>query len=149
MKNLDGRTKAYKELCNKIAYADNVKLIGFKGETVTVQSTFSHFDNSYIGEGAPHKCDYLKALIARGVTEQIQHRRLAKKNFKEYLALKLIAQIGFNPKQKKWYGWSHRAIHGFGIGSEFWRDTEKTKKRICKTLDDCKLAASEFAESVS
>ena len=26
--------------------------------------------------------------------------------------------IGFNPEQQKWYGWSHRAIFGFGIGSE-------------------------------
>ncbi|WP_138438568.1 hypothetical protein [Marinobacter alexandrii] len=25
--------------------------------------------------------------------------------------------IGFNPKEQKWYGWSHRAIFGFGIGS--------------------------------
>lgn len=27
-------------------------------------------------------------------------------------------QIGFNEKEQKWYGWSHRAIFGFGIGSE-------------------------------
>ncbi len=26
--------------------------------------------------------------------------------------------IGFNPDEKKWYGWSHRAIFGFGVGSE-------------------------------
>lgn len=26
--------------------------------------------------------------------------------------------IGFNAKEQKWYGWSHRAIFGFGIGSE-------------------------------
>ena len=25
--------------------------------------------------------------------------------------------IGFSEKEQKWYGWSHRAIHGFGIGS--------------------------------
>lgn len=25
--------------------------------------------------------------------------------------------VGFNPKEQKWYGWSHRAIYGFGIGS--------------------------------
>lgn len=25
--------------------------------------------------------------------------------------------IGFNEKEQKWYGWSHRAIYGFGIGS--------------------------------
>ena len=25
--------------------------------------------------------------------------------------------IGFNPQEQKWYGWSHRALFGFGIGS--------------------------------
>jgi len=25
--------------------------------------------------------------------------------------------VGFNPKEQNWYGWSHRAIYGFGIGS--------------------------------
>lgn len=29
-----------------------------------------------------------------------------------------IASIGFNPVKQTWYGWSHRAIFGFGIGSE-------------------------------
>lgn len=27
-------------------------------------------------------------------------------------------QIGFNEKEQKWYGWSHRAIFGFGVGSK-------------------------------
>ncbi len=26
--------------------------------------------------------------------------------------------IGFNPNEQKWYGWSHRAIFGFGVGDE-------------------------------
>jgi len=26
--------------------------------------------------------------------------------------------IGFSEKEQKWYGWSHRAIYGFGIGDE-------------------------------
>ena len=29
-----------------------------------------------------------------------------------------VAAIGFNPTEAKWYGWSHRAMYGFGIGSE-------------------------------
>lgn len=24
--------------------------------------------------------------------------------------------IGFSPEEQKWYGWSHRAIYGFGVG---------------------------------
>jgi len=38
-----------------------------------------------------------------------------------------VCSVGFNPKTKKWYGWSHRAIKGF-----------KTR-----------AAASRFADSVS
>ena len=29
-----------------------------------------------------------------------------------------VCSIGFNEKEQKWYGWSHRAIFGFGIGSK-------------------------------
>jgi len=39
----------------------------------------------------------------------------------------VVCTIGYSPKNKKWYGWSHRAIHGF-----------KTKR-----------AAINFAEKVS
>jgi len=28
-----------------------------------------------------------------------------------------VVSIGYNPEENKWYGWSHRAIYGFGIGS--------------------------------
>jgi hypothetical protein len=29
-----------------------------------------------------------------------------------------VANMGFSEKEQKWYGWSHRAIFGFKIGSE-------------------------------
>lgn len=29
-----------------------------------------------------------------------------------------VHSIGFSPKNQKWYGWSHRAVYGFGIGSK-------------------------------
>ncbi len=29
-----------------------------------------------------------------------------------------ICSIGFCEKEQKWYGWSHRAMFGFGVGSE-------------------------------
>jgi hypothetical protein len=29
-----------------------------------------------------------------------------------------VCSIGFNEAEDKWYGWSHRAIFGFGVGSE-------------------------------
>jgi len=27
-----------------------------------------------------------------------------------------VCSIGFSPRQKKWYGWSHRAIFGYRVG---------------------------------
>lgn len=29
-----------------------------------------------------------------------------------------VCSIGFCEREQKWYGWSHRAIYGFGIGSK-------------------------------
>lgn len=30
--------------------------------------------------------------------------------------------IGFSKDEQKWYGWSHRAMYGFGIGSNVYKD---------------------------
>jgi hypothetical protein len=29
-----------------------------------------------------------------------------------------VCSIGFCEREQKWYGWSHRAMYGFGVGSE-------------------------------
>lgn len=59
--------------------------------------------------------------------------------------------VGFSEKEQKWYGWSHRAFCGFGIGDKakecYPSGTKEGNK--CKTLDDCKKAAIAFANSVS
>lgn len=62
--------------------------------------------------------------------------------------------VGFSEKEQKWYGWSHRAIHGFKIGDKCKGDLGLgdgyTFKEgdILKTLDDCKQRAIDFANSV-
>ena len=64
-----------------------------------------------------------------------------------------VCSIGFCEDEQKWYGWSHRAIFGFGVGSA-------VSKGDCiagafpigfkaKSLADAKRMAEEFAESVS
>ena len=80
-----------------------------------------------------------------------------------------ICTIGFCEKEQKWYGWSHRAIYGFGIGdvveegdsaaTSGWTDDylaahPEADRRVpvgfeAKTLDDAKRIAIAFAESVS
>ena len=80
-----------------------------------------------------------------------------------------VCSIGFCETEQKWFGWSHRAIYGFGIGnivkkgdctnSSGWTDeylVEHPEEDLrlpvgfeAKTLEDAKKMAIAFAESVS
>lgn len=68
-----------------------------------------------------------------------------------------VCSIGFNEAEQKWYGWSHRAIFGFGIGDKLFKErygNDKTHfskhgSKDIRTLSDAKLAAKRFARSVS
>lgn len=74
-----------------------------KGLEEAPDSYVSKIDGSYITfKGLEEN---LKFLIKRGIN-QIQ----------SYDGN--TACLGFNEDEQKWYGWSHRAIYGFGIGSE-------------------------------
>lgn len=82
---------------------------------------------------------------------------------------KLCCSIGFNERDQKWFGWSHRAIYGFGIGSvvdsedhccatsgwcdDYLAEHPELDTRLpvgfeAKNLDDAKRMAIAFAESV-
>lgn len=64
---------------------------------------------------------------------------------------------GLDEDKGIWYGWSHRAIHGFKVGDrifepEFGDDKTPFSKHGSKTikaLDDAKLSAERFSEYVS
>lgn len=63
-----------------------------------------------------------------------------------------VCSIGFSDKDQKWYGWSHRAIFGFGVG-DIVKDGDCAAKSLpvgfkAKTLDDAKKIASAFAACV-
>jgi len=68
-----------------------------------------------------------------------------------------ICSIGFNEAEQKWYGWSHRAICGFGIGDKIFNrkyGDENTKwnkrgKVTIRNLSEAKQAAKSFAKYVS
>ena len=80
-----------------------------------------------------------------------------------------VCSIGFSEQEQKWYGWSHRAIFGFGIGSvaaegdlcttsgwtdEYLAEHSEANKAvpvgfIARTLEDAKRMAIAFAEAVS
>lgn len=79
-----------------------------------------------------------------------------------------VETVGFSPKHQKWFGWSHRAIAGFGIGdvvkagsccaTSGWTDDylamhpERDRRLpvgfVAKTMDDARRMAIAFAECV-
>ena len=63
--------------------------------------------------------------------------------------------VGFCPRLQAWWGWSHRAMASFRVGSKVPKDfTGKQYEpgfcgRKLKTLDECRRAALAHAEGVS
>lgn len=66
----------------------------------------SKIDKSYLTfVGMEDKIDY---IVTNGLT-QVQNMNGVAGN---------SANIGFSEEEQLWYGWSHRAMYGFGIGSK-------------------------------
>lgn len=95
-----------------------------------------NLDGDYVGD--PDMADHLAEL---GITPE---RRTPTSS---------VCSVGFSEKSNKWYGWSHRAIHGFTIGDQV------EAGDVCedglpvgfeaKTMDDARKMAETFAASVS
>lgn len=81
-----------KKYLEMVAYKDTMDIIE---EPSMVWK--SKFDDSYMAHVGQE--EDIKFLADREITEQLTHG------------------VGFSPKHGKWYGWSHRAIFGFCIGS--------------------------------
>jgi hypothetical protein len=68
-----------------------------------------------------------------------------------------VCSVGFSVKDGKWYGWSHRAIFGFKIGSKCAPGHCHYKPLCCggrgqwtaRTVEDARQMACDFAEGVS
>jgi hypothetical protein len=75
------------------------------GGDITILEVVYTVDGFYY-VGATDQKDW---LIESGITEQIQPSN------GETLC---TCSIGFNPTKQQWFGFSHRASYGFGIGSE-------------------------------
>ena len=98
----------------------------------------SKYDDSYITLVGME--DNIKHLADKEITEELTHG------------------VGFSQKDKKWYGWSHRAIYGFEIGSTckkgdchyngsnlkeqeedaviFWQDVHHENVRCCGIVEE-------------
>ena len=64
-----------------------------------------------------------------------------------------VCSIGFCEKEQKWYGWSHRAIYGYGVGDEVTEGSCPSEYLPigfkAETLEDAKQIAKAMAASVS
>lgn len=105
-----------KEFLKEVAYTSIIDICGSDSEVYK-----SKFDDSYITHVGME--DTIKHLAEREITSELTHG------------------VGFSPKDGKWYGWSHRAIFGFEVGSE-------CKKGDChyngSTLDEQEADAIRF-----
>ena len=115
-------TKKLQTFINSISVIGDSRIEGDHGKIY-----YSKIDGSYLARvGLENELSY---LLKAGVTEQIQESGVDD-------GLSCSACIGFNPKEQKWFGWSHRAIFGFGIGSE-------CKKGMCQYEPDTKESFTE------
>ena len=94
-------SKKLQKFINSIAVIGNSNIPNDDGKIY-----YSKVDGAYLTRVGME--NHLNFLLKRGITEQIQ----------DGYGEPNTCCIGFNPIEKKWYGWSHRAIFGFGIGSE-------------------------------
>lgn len=77
------------------------------GDMPQTMSYYSNIDGSYFSMESMIK-DKSKLLFNFGVFDELQNAH----NVTDH-----TINIGLNKEEQKWYGWSHRAIFGFGIGS--------------------------------
>ena len=102
-----------KDYLEKVAYKEMWKEDWM---TESSQIYYSKFDGSYITlEGLE---DDVKFLADREITEELTNG------------------VGFSPKENKWYGWSHRAIYGFTIGSTCKKGDAHYKGSNLKELEE-------------
>ena len=99
--------KVIKETKNKAGYIirDEEWLTHFedkpKGHTQLMKNQAYNMNNEWIGDSKwAHRL-----IVQRGIMPEKRDPSHC------------VCSIGFNVKKQKWYGWSHRAIYGFGIGS--------------------------------
>ena len=117
-----------KEYLDLVAYTAPSMIENDDGEIY-----YSKFDDSYITRVGME--EDVSFLAEREITEQ------------------LTSGVGFSPAEGKWYGWSHRAIYGFCIGSTCKKGdahyTESKGEWEAGTMLDAKQMAQDFNEGVS
>lgn len=134
---------------------------GDDNESVVMKSAYTVPEGHYIGSSVwAHRL-----IVRRGIKPEPREPACAEANG----GRGRTCSIGFCAGEQKWYGWSHRALYGFGIGdivkegdlcaSSGWTDEYLVEHPeddlslpvgfVARTLADMKRMAVAFAESVS
>ena len=111
---------------------EKVKVFGDDSCPPVVLQSVYNSDDDYIGS-----VEDAQRILAKGIKPEI-----ASPDDK-------VCSIGFSEKLKKYFGWSHRAIQGFGVGDKTRRMFSEDEEKTIQSLDEAKQAAIEFAEDVS
>ena len=88
----------------KLEMVKFIERISYVDMFETSECYYSTLDGSYLTHVGMD--DIFEMLLKNGITDHVQSHNIGGNT----------ASLGFNPKKKKWYGWSHRAIYGFGVG---------------------------------
>jgi len=147
----------------KVGYEVRTKLIDgerYGGQNFVIKSAYTP-EGHYIG--SPRDAHRLVAKY--GIKPEPVHTDCTEANS----GRGLTCSIGFSERDQKWYGWSHRALHGFAIGDVVdsedhlcacsgWTDKYLVEHPeadvslpvgfVARTLEDAKRMAIAFAEAV-
>ncbi len=112
------------------------------GKPFVMRSAYTPYGD-YIGSPKMARLLYLKMGIVAELSAPIGY----------------VCQVGFKKENQKWYGWSHRAICGFGIGDRLFiercpgadENTPFVEHGIedIQTLKQARISAVNFADYVA
>jgi hypothetical protein len=107
---------------------------------------YSSYDGSYLCAANSKSEKFFTNLIASGYCRFENYNNQSNKS----------SNIGYNNRDKKWIGWSHRAFREFEIGTivkfgDFEFDSSNLKNGVweAKTISDAKDMAIAFAKDIS
>jgi hypothetical protein len=113
----------------------------YEGPDVEMRSAYNT-QGDYVGDPAT-----ARRLAGMGIVPELRDPKTSR-----------TCSIGFCEWEQKWYGWSHRAIAGFGVGDKIFvsrfPNGDRVKPhlhghRTIENMRDAKLAARRFAADVS
>ena len=123
-----------------------VKVLAHAGRRVIALDNRGHGESQKLYDPADYHTatmaeDARRLIVKRGIRPQLRQ------------ATHGCCSIGYQAEERKWYGWSHRAIYGFGVGHRVKKGDGGAEglppRFVVRTLADAKRVAEAFAESVS